>query len=494
MAADALDLARWQFGVTTVYHFIFVPLTIGLSTLVAIMQTLWVRTENKRWLKLTKFFGKLLLINFAIGVATGIVQEFQFGMNWSEYSRFVGDIFGAPLAMEALVAFFVESTFLGLWIFGWDKLPKRVHLATIWLVAVATTVSAYFILTANSWMQHPVGATFNPETGRAEMVDLAKVLTNPTVLAAFPHTIGAAFLTAGTFVAAICAWWMVRLVRAGERDKARDVYRPGLQLGLVVMVIAAVVVAVTGDWQGKLMFEQQPMKMASAEGIIESGDSVPMTLFAIGDFSNDPDSVRRFVEVPGVTSFLATGDWSAHLSGVNDLQAQYEEKYGAGVDYVPNLAVTFWSFRLMIGFALFAGLLALLALWLTRKGRLPDNVWLSRAAQWAMPTIFLASISGWVFTEMGRQPWVVAPNPNPEGVDMVWQLTARGVSQQVGPAAVIISLVLFTLLYGVLAIAWYRLMHRYTIGGVEDDPADPSPDNPANRTTDEADKPLSFAY
>lgn len=494
MAADALDLARWQFGVTTVYHFIFVPLTIGLSTLVAIMQTLWVRRGDKRWLKLTKFFGKLLLINFAIGVATGIVQEFQFGMNWSEYSRFVGDVFGAPLAMEALVAFFVESTFLGLWIFGWDKLPKKVHLATIWLVAAASTVSAYFILTANSWMQHPVGATFNPETGRAEMVDLGKVLTNPTVLAAFPHTIGAAFLTAGTFVAAICAWWMVRLVRAGETEKARDVYRPGLQLGLVVMVLAAVVVALTGDWQGKLMFEQQPMKMASAEGIIESGDGVPMTLLAIGDLSNNPDSVRRFVEIPGVTSFLATGDWSAHLSGVNDLQAQYEEKYGAGVDYVPNLAVTFWSFRLMIGFALFAGLLALLALWMTRKGRLPDNVWLSRAAQWAMPTIFLASTSGWIFTEMGRQPWVVAPNPNPDGVDMVWQLTARGVSQQVGPAAVVISLVLFTLLYGVLAVAWYRLMHRYTIGGVEDDPTDPSPDNPANRTTDEADKPLSFAY
>ena len=493
MAADALDLARWQFGITTVYHFIFVPLTIGLSTLVAIMQTLWVRRGDQRWLRLTKFFGKLLLINFAIGIATGIVQEFQFGMNWSEYSRFVGDIFGAPLAMEALAAFFIESTFLGLWIFGWDKLPKRVHLATIWLVAAASTVSAYFILTANSWMQHPVGATFNPQTGRAEMTDLAKVLTNPTVLAAFPHTIGAAFLTAGTFVAAVCAWWMVKLVRAGDATKAREVYRPGLQLGLVVMVAAAAVVGVTGDVQGKLMFQQQPMKMAAAEGLMDSGSGVSMTLFAIGDLSNNPDSVRRFVEIPGVTSFLATNDWNAHLYGVRDLQQQYEQKYGAGIDYVPNLAVTFWSFRLMIGFALFAGLLALLALWLTRRGRISGSPWLSRAALWALPTIFLASTAGWVFTEMGRQPWVVAPNPNPEGVDMVWQLTARGVSQQVGPVSVVISLVVFTLLYGVLAVAWYRLMHRYTIGGVEDDPVDPSPDNPANRT-DEADKPLSFAY
>lgn len=496
VAADALDLARWQFGITTVYHFIFVPLTIGLSTLVAIMQTLWVRSSDKKWLKLTKFFGKLLLINFAIGIATGIVQEFQFGMNWSEYSRFVGDVFGAPLAMEALVAFFVESTFLGLWIFGWDKLPKRLHLMTIWLVAIASTVSAYFILAANSWMQHPVGAEFDPETGRAQMVDLGAVLTNPTVLAAFPHTIGAAFLTAGTFVAAICAWWMVRLVRTGdEADEAtaRQVYRPGLRLGLVTMVVSAVVVVLSGHWQGQLMYDQQPMKMAAAEAQMETGDGVPMTLLALGDLSNDPDSVRHYLQIPGLTSFLATNDWSAELPGVNDLQAQYEEKYGAGIDYTPNLAVTFWSFRLMIGFAAFAAALALLALWLTRQGRVSSNPWLTRAAKWALPTIFLASSAGWIFTEMGRQPWVVAPNPNPGGVDMVWQLVARGVSPQVGPVSVVLSLVLFTLLYGVLAVAWYRLLRRYTLGGVEDDPVDPSPDNPAN-STDEADRPLSFAY
>ena len=493
MAADALDLARWQFGITTVYHFIFVPLTIGLSVLVAIMQTFWVRTNDKRWLKLTKFFGKLLLINFAIGVATGIVQEFQFGMNWSEYSRFVGDVFGAPLAMEALAAFFIESTFLGLWIFGWDKLPKRVHLATIWLVAFASTLSAYFILAANSWMQHPVGAVFNPENGRAEMVSLWKVVTNPTVLAAFPHTIGAAFLTAGTFVAAICAWWMVRLVRSGQGDKARDIYRPGLRLGLVTMIIAAVVVALSGHWQGQLMYSQQPMKMAAAEAQMDTASNVPMTLIAIGNLNNDPDSVRHFLQVPGLTSFLATNDFNAELPGVRDLQAQYEEKYGAGINYIPNLAVTFWSFRLMMGFAAFSGILALLALWLTRKGQVSGSLWLRRAALWALPTIFLASSAGWIFTEMGRQPWIVAPNPNPEGVDMVWQLVARGVSSQVGPTSVIISLVVFTALYGVLAVAWYKLMRRYAIGGVEDDPSDPSPDNPDNQSTD-VDRPLSFAY
>src|SRR3954447_6833466 len=259
-AVDTLDIARWQFGITTVYHFIFVPLTIGLAPLVAIMQTIWVRTGNERWLRLTKFFGKLLLINFAIGVATGIVQEFQFGMAWSEYSRFVGDVFGAPLAMEALAAFFVESTFLGLWIFGWDKLPKRVHLACIWAVAVATNLSAFFILAANSWMQHPVGTVFNEAKGRAEMTDIGAVLTNSTLWAAFPHTISAAFLTAGTFVAGIGAWWMVRLVRGGRAEVARDVYRPAVVLGVVVMLVAGAGIALTGDQQAKLMFQQQPPK------------------------------------------------------------------------------------------------------------------------------------------------------------------------------------------------------------------------------------------
>jgi cytochrome d ubiquinol oxidase subunit I len=316
---DTLDVARWQFGITTVYHFIFVPLTIGLAPLVAIMQTAWVRTGNERWLRLTKFFGKLLLINFAIGVATGIVQEFQFGMAWSEYSRFVGDVFGAPLAMEALAAFFVESTFLGLWIFGWDKLPKKIHLACIWAVAVATNLSAYFILAANSWMQHPVGATFNAERGRAEMTDIGAVLTNNTLLAAFPHTISAAFLTAGTFVAGIAAWWMVRLVRAGQADKARDVYRPAVVLGVIVMVVSGIGVALSGDQQAKLMFEQQPTKMAAAEALCETTSSVPFSILAIGPLGTgaDCDKVTHLLEIPGALSFLATGDFSATLQGTD---------------------------------------------------------------------------------------------------------------------------------------------------------------------------------
>ena len=489
---DALDLARWQFGITTVYHFIFVPLTIGLSPLVALMQTFWVRTGDERWLRLTKFFGKLLLINFAIGIATGIVQEFQFGMNWSEYSRFVGDVFGAPLAMEALAAFFVESTFLGLWIFGWDKLPKKIHLATIWAVAIATNLSAYFILAANSWMQHPVGTIFNEETGRAEMVDIGAVLTNVTLLAAFPHTIAAAFLTAGTFVAGIAGWWMVRLVRKGDEEGAR-VYRPAVVVGVVTMLVAGVGIGLSGDWQAKLMFDQQPMKMASAEALCVGEDGASFSILTLGDLSNDCANTSTILAIPGLTSFLASGDFDAYLPGVDELQVQSEELYGAGVDYRPNLLVTYWSFRLMIGLGAGSAALALAALWFMRKGRVVGHRWFGLLALAAIPTPFLASSFGWIFTEMGRQPWVVAPNPNPSGVDGVWMLTARGVSTSVSGGTVVISLVAFTALYGILAVVWFRLMRKYAAHGVADTEPDPSPEARAAEGAAD-DQPLSFAY
>ncbi|MBD0323573.1 MAG: cytochrome ubiquinol oxidase subunit I, partial [Aldersonia sp.] len=293
---DALDVSRWQFGITTVYHFIFVPLTIGLAPLVAIMQTVWVVTKKDAWYRLTKFFGKLLLINFALGVATGIVQEFQFGMNWSEYSRFVGDVFGAPLAMEALAAFFLESTFLGLWIFGWYRLPKLVHLATIWMVAIGSNLSAYFIIAANSFMQHPVGVRYNEERGRAELNSIWELLTNNTALAAFPHAIAGAFLTAGTFVAGISGWWLVRnariaktsmdpLVAEEARVQSVTMFRPAARLSFLVIILAGVALVWTGDIQGKLMFEQQPMKMASAEALCHTEQPAGFSVFAIGDVS-----------------------------------------------------------------------------------------------------------------------------------------------------------------------------------------------------------------
>ncbi len=483
---DALDIARWQFGIVTVYHFIFVPLTIGLAPLVAIMQTVWYVTGNDAWLRLTKFFGKLMLINFAIGVVTGIVQEFQFGMNWSEYSRFVGDIFGAPLAVEGLAAFFIESTFLGLWIFGWDRLPKKIHLLTIWMVAIGVNMSAYFILAANSWMQHPVGAIFNPETGRAEMNNFAAILTNNTLLAAFPHTIAAAFLTAGTFVAGIGAWWLVRAVRAGDVDAARTLWRPAVGLGLITILVSGVGVALSGDMQAKLMFEQQPAKMAAAEALCDGEEGAAFSILTIGDLSNSCEGVTHVLEVPGLTSYLATGDFTAFLPGVNDVQTDYTERFGEGPVYFPNLMITYWSFRLMIGLGVGSAALALAALWLLRKGRVTDKRWFAWVALAAIPTPFLASSFGWIFTEMGRQPWVVVPNPT--GVDMVRMLTADGVSTVVGPWSVILSLVSFTAVYTALGIVWFLLIRRYARVGAPEVTA-------AEATTPHSeDKHLTFAY
>ena len=355
---DALDVSRWQFGITTVYHFILVPLTIGLAPLLAVMQTIWVVTGNSAWYRLTKFFGKLFLINFALGVATGIVQEFQFGMNWSEYSRFVGDVFGAPLALEGLAAFFFESTFIGLWIFGWTKLPRLVHLACIWIVAFGVNASAFFIISANSFMQHPVGAHYNPETGRAELTSIWELLTNNTGIAAFTHTVGGAILTASTFVAAISAWWMVR---SGNTEESRTMFRPAALLGCSVALVAAASLTLTGDAQGKLMFVQQPMKMASAESLCHTETDPDFSVLTIGTHNNC-DSVMHVIEVPYVLPFLAESKFEGvRLEGVQDLQKAYEAKYGPG-DYRPNLFVTYWSFRMMIGLLAFPGLFALTTL------------------------------------------------------------------------------------------------------------------------------------
>lgn len=487
---DALDLARLQFGVTTVYHFMFVPLTLGLAPLVAIMQTRWLQTGDDRWYRLTKFFGKLLLINFTIGVVTGIVQEFQFGMNWSEYSRFVGDVFGAPLAMEGLAAFFLESTFLGLWIFGWDRLPRKLHLACMWLFAAGTWMSAYFILAANSFMQHPVGVRYNAERGRAEMESIAAVLTNNTTLAAFPHVIGGALLTGATFVAGIAGWWMVKAGRAGDHESAK-IYRQGLTLGLVVTLIAGIVVAASGDVQAKLMFKQQPLKMAAAEALCETEKGAGFSLFAIGDVENNCD-VKQLT-VPGVTSWLATGTFDAELKGVKELNEEAVNKYGKTftdpsgkehtIDYKPNLPITYWSFRLMIGFGVGSAALALAGLWLTRRGRTPTNQWFAKLALVAIPTPFLANAFGWVFTEMGRQPWVVAPNPT--GVDGVRMLVLQGVSDH--PTWVVAtSLVVFTVVYGIAAIVWFGLMKDYVNHGL--------PTNEPEEVSQDDDKPLAFAY
>ncbi|MDT5018472.1 MAG: cytochrome bd ubiquinol oxidase subunit [Mycobacterium sp.] len=485
---DVLDVSRWQFGTTTVYHFIFVPLTIGLAPLIAAMQTAWVATGNPAWYRLTRFFGKLFLINFAIGVATGIVQEFQFGMNWSEYSRFVGDIFGAPLAFEGLIAFFFESTFLGLWIFGWTRLPRLVHLACIWIVAFAVNASAFFIIAANSFMQHPVGAKFNPETGRAELTDFGALLTNNTAIWAFLHAVAGSLLTAGAFVAGISAWLMVRSHnRPHEATDARTMYRPATIAGSVVALAAAVGLFLTGDFQGKLMFVQQPMKMASAESLCDTETDPEFSILTVGTHNNCA-SVTHLIEVPYVLPFLAESKFAGvTLQGVNDLQRQDEQRFGPG-DYRPNLFVTYWAFRAMIGLLLIPVAFALAALLLTWRGRIPDRRWFGWFGLITIPTPFLANSAGWVFTEMGRQPWMVVPNPT--GDQMVRMTVQQGVSDHAA-GTVTFSLAVFALLYGVLAVTWFWLMRRYVTEGPLEHDSEPIP--PPSPDEDDV-APLSFAY
>ena len=467
---DALDLARWQFGITTVYHFLFVPITIGLSALVAGLQTAWVRTGKDHYLRATKFWGKLFLINFALGVATGIVQEFQFGMNWSDYSRFVGDIFGAPLAIEGLLAFFLESTFLGLWIFGWDRLPKRIHLATIWLVAIGTQLSAYFILAANSWMQHPVGYRFDRASGRAELTDFGAVLTNSTTLVTYPHVIFASFMTAGALMVAVCAWHLARRQHV-------EVLRPSMKLAAWTVLVAALGVVVSGDIQGRIMTEQQPMKMAAAEALYDTAGPASFSLFTIGSLSGREETFS--IRVPGLLSFLATGSFDGAVDGINDVQRREQAAFGPG-DYRPLIPVTYWSFRLMIGFGLLAGVLAAAVLWLTRGGRLPTRRWFWRAAMLGVALPLLGNSFGWIFTEMGRQPWVVYGTLR----------TADGVSPSVSTAAVVTSLVVFTVLYGVLAVIEVGLMVKYAKAG----PPEPAPSDEDGTGGTDTERPLAFAY
>jgi cytochrome d ubiquinol oxidase subunit I len=479
---NTLDISRWQFGIITIYHFLFVPITIGLSAIVACYQTAWLRTGTESYLRLTKFFGKLFLINFAIGVATGIVQEFQFGMNWSEYSRFVGDVFGAPLAMEGLLAFFLESTFLGLWIFGWDRLPRRIHLACIWIVHVGTLLSAYFILAANSWMQHPVGYALNPKTHRAELKDIGAVLFNSTQLVTFPHTISACFLTGGAFVLGIGLW---QLMRAKTPDVDRVMYRNAARVGAWVSLVSGALVAITGDLQGKIMTEQQPMKMAAAEALYNTRSGASFSLFTIG--SLDGKHEIWSLRLPKLLSFLATGNFNGKVDGINQVQAAYVERYGPG-SYLPVVPATYWSFRLMIGLGVLAMLVAAATLWATRRGRQPRSRLLFASAL-VIPVLPVAANSfGWLFTEMGRQPWAVF------GV----LSTRDGVSPGVSPGAALTSLLALTVLYAVLAVVEFGLLAKYIRAGADPyaEPADLSLRDLAasGSAGEDADRPLTFAY
>ncbi len=445
---STLDLSRWQFGLTTVYHFLFVPLTIGMVILVALLQTAWYRTNNEKYLKLTKLFGNIFLINFAMGVVTGIVQEFQFGMNWSDYSRFVGDIFGAPLAMEGLLAFFFEATFIGLWIFGWDRLSRGVHLVTIWMTAVGVLLSAYFILAANSFMQNPVGFTINKVKNRAELTDIGAVLTNKVALNQFPHTVTASIMFAGAVIVAVAAYHLKRSQHVAEMMSS-------VRLGLWSLLVGGIGTLVTGDGLGLAMVQTQPMKMAAAEALYNTAGPASFSIFTWG--TPDGSSELWSIRIPNLLSLFSTHTLDGTVEGLNDLQAQYTQLYGPG-NYMPVIWITYWSFRWMMGFGALGGLVAIVGLFLTRKGRNKLPAWVWNVAIWAAPLPLLGISVGWIFTEMGRQPWIV----------FKLMKTADGVSPGVSAVDVLISLIVFTAVYGILAVVEFRLLLKAVKAGIPD--------------------------
>ena len=446
---DALDLARWQFGITTVYHFLFVPLTLGLSVLVAILQTFYYRTRDEDYLRLTRYFGKLFVICFTLGVVTGIVQEFQFGMNWSEYSRFVGDIFGIPLAIEALAAFFVESTFLGLWIFGWNRLPEKIHLACIWLVAVASNVSAIWILTANAWMQHPVGYVIR--NGRAELADFVAVLLNERMLVQMPHVIIAGFVTGGLFVMGISLWQVLR-------RHQREIFLKSARIGLVFTAVSSLLTATTGHRQAQDTVQTQPMKMAAMEGLWESEQPASFSLFALHDQANRTS--HREVRLPWLLSVLAHNNTTSEVKGMLELEQEMIAAHGEG-SYLPPVFMVYWSFRVMVGLGMLFLAASFYGLWLWWRGKLGETRWYQRLAIGMIFLPYVANAAGWLVTEMGRQPWVVYGLLR----------TADGVSPTVSAGSVWFTTIGFTLVYGLLAGVALFLIHKFARPGVA--PSDP---------------------
>ncbi len=436
-----LDLARWQFAMTSIYHFLFVPVTIGLAFLTALLQTTWYRSKRDEYLRLTRFFGTLLVINIAVGVVTGLVQEFQFGMNWSQYSRTVGGVFGAPLAMEGLAAFFLESTFLGLWLFGWDRLSRRVHLLTIWAVALGTVLSAAFIMAANSWMQHPVGYTTN-KAGAAQLSDIWAVLTNPVFLWGYTHVLLASAVTGAAVMLAVSAWQL------RHRD-GREIFSRSARLSLVVLVPAIIFAMFVGSELGVVEARYQPMKIAAAEAQWSTCQPCSFSLFQIGGGNND-QTPTQIIAIPHLLSLLATNHWNGQVVGLNPLQSQYQSQYGPGY-YVPDVFIQYWAMRVMAYSAVGVFGLGVWGLWLIRRKKIAVSRWFLRAAIWAVVLPFLMNTGGWLLTESGRQPWIV------QGV----QLTRNGVSPSVSATSVVISLVVFAALYTVLGVVDFVLMRRY---------------------------------
>jgi len=436
-----VDLARWQFAFVTVNHFFFVPVTIGLAFLTALLQTAWYRTKQDEYLRLTKFFGTLLVINVAIGVVTGIVQEFQFGMNWGAYSRLVGNVFGAPLAMEGLAAFFLESTFLGLWLFGWDKLSRRVHLLTIWLVALGGVLSAAFIMAANSWMQHPVG--YAMVNGKPQLNDIWALFTNPVFVWGYAKVLLASLTTGAAVMLAVSAWQL-------RHGGAREVFTRSARLALVVLVPAILFTMLVGDELGVIEARYQPMKIAAAEAQWSTCQPCSFSLIQIGGGNRD-QTPTQILEIPHLLSLLATNHWNGQVIGLNPLQSQYTKQFGPG-NYVPNVFIQYWSMRVMAYAGVLVFLLGLWGLWLIRRKRLASSRLFLGVAVWAAVLPFLINTAGWLLTESGRQPWIV------QGI----MLTKNGISPTVSTTDIAIGLAGFVLLYGALATVDLLLMLKYS--------------------------------
>ncbi len=440
---DPLILSRWQFALTTVYHFLFVPLTLGLGWFVAFMQTRCYQTRDETFHKMAKFWGKLFLINFAIGVVTGIVQEFQFGMNWSEYSRFVGDIFGSLLAIEALLAFFLESTFLGIWIFGEGKVPEKVHLASIWLAAIGSNLSALWILLANGWMQHPVGYVIDPATGRPMLNNFFALITNPKGWLFFGHTIASGLATASFLILGVSAYHIVR-------KSNMEFFKRSFQMAAIVGLVAAVLVILDGHSQGQYVYQTQPMKMASIEALWNTEQPASFSILTIGDLSGKKEvwSLR----LPAVTSFLACNNFNCQVQGVYDIQNQYQQQYGPG-DYIPLMVFTYWAFRFMFLIGFLMALLTIFFLY-SMRGDITKAKWM-KWVPWVIVLPYIANICGWLLTELGRQPWIV------QGLLKVQD----AVSPNLTTVDLLISLIGYVVVYGALAVADFYLMKKYALLG-----------------------------
>lgn len=437
---DVVFLSRLQFASTTIFHFFFVPVSIGLALLIAIMETMYVVKGDEKYKQMAKFWGHFFLINFAVGIVTGILQEFQFGMNWSDYSRFVGDVFGAPLAIEALLAFFIESTFIGLWIFGWEKLSKKVHLACIWLVMFGTTISAFWILVANSFMQRPVG--FEVVDGRAQMNDIFALLGNGQVWVEFPHTVLGAFSTGAFLIAGIAAYQLLK-------KKDVEFFKKSFKIAIIVAFLGSMGTALYGHQQAQYLVHTQPMKMAASEGLWDtSSDPAPWTVFAMIDTEKKENSAE--LKIPYLLSFLSYSKFSGEVIGMNELQAQYEQEYGPG-DYIPPVKTTFWSFRIMVLAGSLMIVLALYGIYLSMRKKLDQmNKWFLRAMVGAIALPFIGNTAGWIMTEIGRQPWTVFGHMR----------TEDSISPSVSGGEVLFSVISFSTIYLILLIITIFLFVR----------------------------------